>query len=617
MILVIDLETYYDNDYSLSKISMVEYIRHPLFKIHGFSYQVLAQGVDSTCHWVTGDDMEPTLRALPWSSALVVAHNAKFDLGCLEHHYPDIVQPKLRACTASMANAVIGTAIPRLSLDACAQHFGLPGKVKGALAKVKGDRDPSPELMAQLGEYCNHDTWLCGQIFLELARTFPRAEYKHVDWTIKNFTMPCLALDKGLLEELKAEAVAAQTAMVRASGVTKTILRSNPKFATALTDLGVDPPVKESGRTGKPTFAFSKQDAEFLDLLNHPDERVQQLVKARLAVKTSIDETRAASYLRVAETGTWPVDLWYSGAKTTHRYSGGSGGGGNPQNTPKKSGIRRAIMAPPGYRLLVADLAGIELRVSSFMTGVPALMQALLDPGGDPYVDFATAYYGWQVTKEHQKERQFGKVALLALQYGVGPARFQAMARTQYGLEVTEQEADYAVQLYRANYLEVPNMWRRLSNLLPTMHELEPRALIPGRIDFLRTGDNSVVLPSGLAIKYNDLRYDSEERQWLYTSYSKSNPGGIAKIYGGKMHENISQAVAGEIFKHHLMEVDAHYPVLMQVHDEMVVLVRDDPEEITRATSVVEGIMSMSPSWWPELPLKVEIDTAYRYGDAK
>jgi hypothetical protein len=96
---------------------------------------------------------------------------------------------------------------------------------------------------------------------------------------------------------------------------------SNPKLAEQLRALGVEPPMKISGRTGKETFAFAKADAAFTALLEHEDPNVQALVAARLGVKSTTAETRALRMLNTAQRGTgrFPVALNYWGAKTTGR----------------------------------------------------------------------------------------------------------------------------------------------------------------------------------------------------------------------------------------------------------------------------------------------------------
>ena len=195
--------------------------------------------------------------------------------------------------------------------------------------------------------------------------------------------------------------------IIKKSGVDKTILSSNKQFAEHLSGLGISIPTKTSLRTGKRIPAFSKSDEGLAALANNAPD----LYAGRIASKANLLETRGESLLAVAKTGLFPFDVGFSGAVQTHRYSGGSGAGGNPQNFTRQSFLRDAICAPSGYALVVGDFAAIELRLLAWLAKEPKLMSKIINDE-DIYSDFASLKYGRKITKADKAERQFGKGAI-------------------------------------------------------------------------------------------------------------------------------------------------------------------------------------------------------------
>jgi DNA polymerase I-like protein with 3'-5' exonuclease and polymerase domains len=137
-------------------------------------------------------------------------------------------------------------------------------------------------------------------------------------------------------------------------------------FADLLRSYGVYPPTKISPTTGKATYALAKNDELFKALLEHPDERVQAVVAARLGAKSTLEETRTERLISIAKRGKLPVPLRYYAAHT------GRWGGDdklNLQNLPRKSKLKNAITAPEGYVIIDADSAQIEARVLAWLSG--------------------------------------------------------------------------------------------------------------------------------------------------------------------------------------------------------------------------------------------------------
>ena len=116
-------------------------------------------------------------------------------------------------------------------------------------------------------------------------------------------------------------------------------------------------------------------------------------VRPALRLSPTLLETRSAKLAAIGATGRFPVDVEFSGADQTHRYSGGNGSGGNFQNFTRGSALRDAVEAPKGHSLVVGDFSNVELRVVAYLTKDPGLIQAI-EQGTDLYCDFASVFYG-------------------------------------------------------------------------------------------------------------------------------------------------------------------------------------------------------------------------------
>jgi DNA polymerase len=610
MILVgIDFETYYDREYSLRKLSMTEYLRDQRFMVHGAAVKVDGE----PARWLDAEALPEFVRRLARTPGVVIyGHNVKFDGAILAWRYG--LDPQMWIDTMGMSRAIIGGSLPSHSLDSVAKHLGLPGKTgAAALVAAMGQRQLSPDLRGQLASYAVSDIENTYQIMRILSRDFPAREYKVLDWTVRMFVKPLLVLNHGLLLSLRDAEIEMREKVLAEIQREAVDLRSNDRLAALLMAAGVDPPTKVSKRTGNVTWAFSAKDAAFVALKNHEDPTVAALVSARLSVKSSIEETRAAAYAAVAATGAWPVDLGYSGAMVTHRLSGGRGGGGNPQNLSRRSMLRKAIMAPEGYTLVVADSANIELRTSAGLCGQWDIVDTLV-AGADLYAQFASTLFGRPVTKDSDPEaRQVGKVAVLQLGYQSGAGTFAAAYWAQTGKTLDDAEAERIVKTYRATYRAFPATWKMLGRALKIMAAGDAPANLPSNPPLVWLNDR-VIGPSGLAVKYPDLRAE-ESGEFTYAFNSKTTPTGRKKIYGGQVLENLSQFLAREIITEQVLAILPRYPVLMQVHDEVVVMCREN--EADECAAFVRRVMSTPPRWWPRMAVSCSVSTAAIYGLAK
>lgn len=600
--LFIDFETAFDSKggYDLRKLSMVQYVRDARFKPFGAG---LAFG-DKPVVWMTADELAPTFEYINWSEVAVVGHNVRFDAFILQEFYGEVAGQYI--CTKAMSKAVLAKSVKGHALRDLAEHFGL--EAKGQM-KTDGIRDLTPAQETELAEYCIHDVELCREIYRKLAQDFPSSQYAPMHITVDMFVNPKLVLNVPLLEKTAKEEAARRENIFKEIGIEKAEFASNVKFPKLLLSKGYAVPTKTSLRTGKDIPALALGDPDFLELLETDNEELKKLCEARVAAKSTLLETRSAKLAAIGRTGNWPFDVEFSGANQTHRFSGGSGAGGNPQNFTRDSALRDAVQAPEGYSLIVGDFANIELRIVAYLSKDPGLVQAI-ENNVDIYCDFASVFYGRKITKADGTERRFGKTAILGLGYGMGFERFIKTVRVQTGEVISEKDSRKAVDLYRSRYAKVPALWARLDKSISTM-------LDSGRVEkdiairFLYRG---IQLPSGLIMRYPNLRQVKEGRhtEWVYDVYNKRNPE-KRKLYGGKLLENISQALAGELCKTAATEMGENVTGL--VHDEIHVLCKKGLEQVT--AQKLKRIMSISPSWLPTIKLDAEVGWGKSWGSAK
>lgn len=609
-IVVVDFETFYDKvqGYDLRSMCVTEYVRDSRFWVHGLAYHFLG---DEKTHWVTGGhQIEAWVASVDWKNTVVIAHNVRFDGAILAWRYK--VKPFAWMDTVGLAKAVLGENISGYSLKRIAEYLGLPAKGK---ISCEGILHPSAEQLIALGEYCKNDVEICKEIYVKLIPQFPQSQLAAMDWTIKAFTDPKLVLDIPTLQKGVQNEKTRREEIIKKSGIEREILSSNKRFAEYLTARGISVPTKLSARTGRAIPAFARTD----DGLSRLAAEYPTLYAARIASKSNLLESRGESLLAVAKTGLYPFDVGFSGAVQTHRYSGGSGAGGNPQNFTRQSFLRDAVCAPSGHSLVVGDFAAIELRLLAWLAKEPKLMSKIINDE-DVYADFATLKYGRKITKADKAERQFGKCSILGLGYQMGKDRFIDTVKSQTGTTISEDESWETVSLYRTTYFNVPKLWEQAHALLPL--------IASGSIGciwfapFLKAKKYAIVLPSGLQIRYPNLQYgeffDKRAKKivegWHYTVFVKTYESEETSLYGGKIIENICQALAGELCKEAIerAETAGLHPV-GQIHDE-IICIDMDPDF---AVAKLKECMEKAPKWVPTLKLKAEVGYGQNWNSAK
>jgi DNA polymerase len=602
VIITVDFETYYSREYSLSKMTTEEYIRGDEFEVIGVGVKVN----DQKTEWFSGTKAETQefLNQYDWANALLLAHNTAFDGAILSWYFG--IKPKGWLDTLCMARAVNGVDTSA-ALANLAKKYKLGEKgteVINALGKRRSDFNR--EEMDSYGAYCRNDVDLTYSLFQILSDGFPARELKVIDCTLRMFTHPALTLDLPLLEQHLHDVKAKKERLLEAAAANKDDLMSNDKFAELLKQLGVDPPRKTSTTTGREAWAFAKTDEGFKELASHPDPRVQTLVAARLGNKTTLEETRTQRFIDIAKRGRMPVPLKYYAAHT------GRWGGDdkvNLQNLPARGNnagkLKSAIRAPKGYILIDADSSQIEARTVAWLAGQIDLVDAF-EKGEDVYKIMASAIYAKEVDEITKDERFVGKTTILGAGYGMGANKFSAQLKT-FGVDVDEAEAKRIIDVYRQTYSEIPSLWKQAQSALDAILT-DCTAKLGEYPEVLSVeGSAGIRLPSGLFLRYPELTKDSDGQ------YAYKTRAGFTKIYGGKVIENVCQAVARCIIAEQMLKIGKKYQVVLTVHDAVACLA--PAEERGEAVKYVGECMRWRPNWCKDLPLNCEVGYGESYGE--
>lgn len=658
-LVTLDYETFYSADYTLRKQSTSEYIRDPRFKAHMVGIKIGSKVVKI----VPRARIKEALHDIDWTTHSLLAHHAQFDGFILSHHYD--VKPHFIYDTLSMARGLHSNDIGA-GLDEVAQYYGVGNKTPNVLEQAKGVEDLPPALFKAMGLYCAQDVNLTLDIFKLMLPQMPEREMRLINMTVRLFTDPVLKVDIPLVEkELVREIEYKETLLLSSLGKPKEVekllktavaarpeitdmkkkgivdpdarqimlyrakkaIGSNEVFAKMLRDMGIEPPVKISPAyfkhrdpAKKWSYAFAKTDLAFSSLMEHPAQKVRDLVETRLSVKSTTNETRAGRFLAAGANG-WslPVYLRYYGAHTG-RWSGGNKM--NMQNLkredpddPDNTGIlRKSILAPKGSVVVVVDSGQIEARVNGWFWGqedlLEAFRQADLGKDRDAYCKFADKVYGRVITKKDKLERFVGKIAVLGLGYQMGHNKFQnTLALGTMGPPVFFEEAlcKAIVNTYRRENFKIKQGWDFCNDtILPQMARG-----IEGSYKCIHWEKDRIWLPNGMQLKYPNLKSErNEETGWQEWSYDRK--GERAKIYGGLLTENIVQALARIIVGEQMLDIDnAGYRVVTTTHDEVVTVVKKAQGE--RVYKAMHKAMCTPPAWCSDIPLSAEGGHAINY----
>lgn len=659
----LDFETYYDQDYTLSKLSTSEYIRDQRFKAQMLGIKV---GNGKT-RIIPAAKIRAELGKINWATHSLLCHNTQFDGFILSHHYG--IHPAYLYDSLSMARGLHSNDIGA-GLDEVSVFYGGGGKIEGSLEKTKGVLNWDKKLFAETAIYCANDVDEMVRVFKLMLPKMPADEMDLIDLTCRMFCSPVLKVDiprveKELERELARREVLMYDAVTPADWedakllkgkekelegkerdmlIIKRVIGSNEKFADLLRAEGVEPPMKISpawmklgkeerespeGEARKYAYAFAKDDIKFTDLpnmvedwgfdLEKPEqvklmvakqERLQALVDVRIAVKSTTNVTRAERFLTAGKDGmSLPVGYAYYRAHT------GRWGGQNKmnmQNLTRGGELRLSIMAPKGHQIAVQDSGQIECRVNGWLWGQDDLMQAFRDAdrgiGRDAYCNFADHVYGRTITKADKVERFVGKVCVLGLGFQMGPAKLQiTFAKGALGgppVHFPLEQCKVIVNTYRMKNNKIQAGWKICQNIIEDM-----AAGREGSYGPLNWEANTIWLPNGMALKYPDLKKSMGDKGWEEWTYQAKDQR--KKIYGGLLCENIVQALARIIVAWQMLQISRKYRVVMTTHDEVVAMPKTAQAEA--CIKFMAKWMSTAPAWCSDIPLNCEGGYDARY----
>lgn len=663
--LTLDFETYYDKEINLKKMTTQAYVMHPQMEV----LMVSAKFNEDPVQIIDGEQIPTFFATVDWSNTAVIAHNAVFDGSILYWRYG--VRPAMLIDTMSMAQALgVPTIAGSASLATCIRllqeaGYAVPPKgteVLDALGKRRADF--TPQQWAAYREYCKNDTDITWFLFKVLRQYLTDEEMRFQDIILRCYTEPRLTVDIPTVEyELnrcrtyKAEQLAEVCKMF---GTTQdnlsALLRSNDKFAEVLRSIGGVTeeeaeqgksgtfiiPTKVSEKTGKTTWAFGKTDVAFKELCEHDDPKIQAVCQARLAAKSSIDETRCLKFLEYGSYGFLPMGYKIGGAHT-NRMSGGSAGSANMQNLPsgRREGqsdlLRRSIIAQGNSIIVNYDASQIECRVLAYIANQTDVL-GVFASGGDVYSFAASKIHGIpyheiidgrkssdpETAHKYSMMRQYGKTATLALGYGQGAQGFQKYALVNTGINMTMDESATTVRAWRDANGFITGFWRMCDQALATM--VAGGQMYFGGADgkmFFADGNRYIFgrkvagirMPNGLWLNYPNLSADFTNPRRPQYFYDKCGYNGNplkTKVYSGLVAENITQALAFAVMKTQAVWIAQYYPIVMNTHDEWCIVVPREQAEV--AADYMHRCMCTAPDYIQGIPLASEGGWAQSYG---
>jgi DNA polymerase I-like protein with 3'-5' exonuclease and polymerase domains len=318
-----------------------------------------------------------------------------------------------------------------------------------------------------------------------------------------------------------------------------------------------------------------------------------------------------AVYCPTTETGYFLVRQ--NGCITVTGNTGRWGGDDkvNLQNLPRKSPLKKAIKAPEGYVFIDCDSSQIEARTLAWLAGQDDLVEAF-DKGEDVYKIMASAIYGIPVEEVTDSQRFVGKTTILGAGYGMGGIKFRAQLKT-FGVYLSEDESKYIISVYRQTYPKIVALWKQAGRALEAL--MSQRTAPLGREGVLMVDLLGIRLPNGMYIRYPNLRKQGDKTtgyEELVYDTKKGRAMIPTRIYGGKVVENVCQALARIVIGEQMLMVARRLRVVMTVHDAVGAIA--PVEEADDARAFVEQCMRMRPKWAAGLPLNCESKMGASYG---
>lgn len=630
----IDIETY--SSYDLKTCGVYRYVEAPDWAILLFGYAVDGGPVQCV-DLASGESLPEDVRAALTDPAVEkTAYNAAFERVNLGRYLGVRLDPAQWRCTMVRA-ARLGLPLP---LGQCGEVLHLEaGKMKEGAALIRyfsipgknGRHYPAdaPDRWATFKAYNIRDVEVEQAILAKVRRLEVPAFEDEL------YTADQEINDRGVLidRQLVANAERFDTEY-------KAILARQAKTLTGLDNPNSPAQLKRylADMTGSEVETLNKKVlADLKDqLAEYPD--AQELIELRQDMAKTSSKKYTAMLKCVCEDGRIHGLLQFYGAARTGRWAGRLVQVQNlPQNhlvsldyarslvkrgdleefTDNYSNpthvlselIRTSFIAAPGHTFHVCDFSAIEARVIAWLAGENWVLDVFRE-GGDIYCRTASKMFGVPVEKHgaNAELRQKGKIAVLALGYGGGVSALEAMGGARLGL--SEDEEKEIVKLWRGSNDNIVKLWATLEaaaiKAIRTGEDVRVnRGIVVGR----KWGMLTITLPSGrtlcyprvsIGIERNDgWRGDHEIIEYEGTNQTTKKWGKI-RTYGGKLTENVVQAIARDILGIVILRArEAGLPVVFHIHDEIIVEAAPG-----QTLEQVEALFSKPISWCTDLPLK-------------
>ena len=276
-----------------------------------------------------------------------------------------------------------------------------------------------------------------------------------------------------------------------------------------------------------------------------------------------------------------------------------------------KGMLRPALIPAPGKQFVVADWSAVEARVTAWASADPQadeVLQVFRD-GRDIYKREAAGIYRVPEDAVDKDQRQIGKVAILSLGFGGSIGAFSAMGRN-YGVVLPESDSRRIVDAWRRANAWAVRYWGKLEDAYTRALRNPGREFTAGRVTYLYDKQHLwYALPSGRILCYPFAKFEGDEITYVKAAWkpaADATEWPRARLWRGLACENITQAVANDLLRHALRQLD---DVVLHVHDE-IVLETADPD----APNTLKQVMCTPPDWAAGLPLSAEVETMTRYG---
>lgn len=618
-VIVLDAETYHDQNYSLKRLSTYEYVTSDQFELLGWAIK----RNDEPAEFEIG--LSEHIR---WNQTTIVMHNAPFDALVLAHRHK--IHPPFIIDTLDLARHIEPRWSNKLA-DLCTRH---ELKAKGDSTQFKGlhRADFTGQQWVDLIAYATNDAEreydLLKLLLPKLSN--PAFELRVMEYTRNLFIRPVLYFNMNRAEKLKEEMQAEVQKVLEQVDVTEKEIRGNKSFELFLREeLGSEEPPMKQGKKG-PLLAIAKTDPGREELLNHPNKRVRQLIEARIAVKSwPLHQRRVERMEQTAKaaSGKLPVQLLYGGAHTG-RWSGS--GGINLHNLPARghpliNKIRTLIEAPRGHVLLIIDFSQIEARGLDWIAEQNDMIRAFAK-GESIYCNFASQVVGHRIRKPketdskavakwHGNYRQLGKIGILGCGYGMGVDRLLEYAKNTFGIDMDCPMAEKVIKTYRRTHSMVVLFWNKVEKAFRLATQNVPQAYeLSYGLRFFREDNATVIqLPSKRRLYYTGAKIEGTVRRPQLVMINPAAHGDKKiHMWGGYITENIVQAVSRDILAEAVLKIEelgVRVPLI--VHDDMSIVLPKN--EVETYCSQIEDIARTPPVWAMGLPVDVECKVSKEY----